>query len=213
MHVAAVVVAGGHGERFGGLKQFALLEGSTLAARSVAVARSVAEHVVLVVPDGYSGGGEGADVTVIGGPTRSASVRSGLSAVADAEIVVIHDAARPCASAQLFEAVVQAVSDGAHGAVPGLAITDTIKRVERGNVIRVVGTVLRDDLVTVQTPQAFRRVDLAAAHVDEPEATDDAALLELLGLIVVVVPGERTNLKVTTSADLVQMALWAGASA
>ena len=84
-------------------------------------------------------------------------------------------------------------------------MTDTVKRVEDGTV---VATVARDDLVTVQTPQAFRLAVLRAAHAGEPEATDDAALLEGLGAAVAVVPGERRNLKLTSHDDLEILEMW-----
>src|ERR1035437_8618856 len=128
MTVAAVVVAAGQGVRFGGLKQFAVLENETVSALSVRNARSVAQFVVLVVPAGYAGAGEGADVAVPGGSTRAASVRAGLVHCAHVDVIVVHDAARPLASPELFAAVVAAVRDGADGAIPGLAITDTVKR-------------------------------------------------------------------------------------
>jgi 2-C-methyl-D-erythritol 4-phosphate cytidylyltransferase len=204
--VAAVVVAGGRGERFGGPKQFARIGSSTVAARSVTACRCVAEMVVLVVPDNYAGDGEGADVIVTGGATRSASVRAGLERVGDAEIVVIHDAARPLASEALFHAVVDQVRVGAPGAVPGVAVADTIKRVDGDLPANVVETLERDRLVAVQTPQAFRLDRLVAAHAGEPEATDDAALLERAGDVVVVVAGEPTNTKITTPDDLARIA-------
>jgi 2-C-methyl-D-erythritol 4-phosphate cytidylyltransferase/2-C-methyl-D-erythritol 2,4-cyclodiphosphate synthase len=207
MSVAAVVVAGGRGTRFGAAKQFADLNGESVSARSVRHARSVASTVVLVVPEGYDGDGEGADVVVTGGTSRASSVRAGLANCADADIVVVHDAARPLASTALFGAVVNAVLDGADAAVPGLVITDTVKKVvshDGSSVIR--DTVSRDDLVTVQTPQAFRRELLVRAHASEPEATDDAALVEALGARVVVIPGEPGNLKITEPGDLARAA-------
>jgi 2-C-methyl-D-erythritol 4-phosphate cytidylyltransferase len=207
MSVSAVVVAGGQGVRFGGLKQFASLGEETVAARSVRQARSVADLVVLVVPSGYDGTGEGADLIVVGGPTRAASVRAGLSHVNDAEVVVVHDAARPLASPALFVAVVDAVLAGADAAVPGLSITDTVKRVERdGDVTIVRTTEIREELVTVQTPQAFRRDVLLAAHKAAGEATDDAALVERVGGRVVVVLGHADNVKITVPDDLTRLA-------
>jgi len=99
----------------------------------------------------------------------------------------------------LFEAVIAAVRDGADGAVPGLAVADTLKRVDD---VRVTATVDRVGLVAVQTPQAFAAGVLRAAHGALGEATDDAALVEELGGTVVVVAGDPRNLKVTGPADL-----------
>jgi 2-C-methyl-D-erythritol 4-phosphate cytidylyltransferase len=123
----------------------------------------------------------------------------------DADVVVVHDAARPNASAALWRAVVDAVLAGADAAVPALPVTDTLKRVD-GAV--VVGTVARDGLVGVQTPQAFGAGVLRAAHATGGSATDDAALVEAAGGRVVVVPGERANLKITEPADLALAAWW-----
>ncbi len=203
MSVAAVVVAGGRGVRFGGPKQFASLGEESVAAISVRHARSVAQTVILVVPAGYSGSGEGADVVTEGGASRAASVRAGLAYVGEADVVVVHDAARPLARPELFRAVVAAVRDGADAAVPGLPITDTVKRVRWVQSTCVVeDTVAREELVTVQTPQAFSRVALQTAHAHDAEATDDAALIERAGGRVVVVAGQRDNLKITEPADL-----------
>jgi 2-C-methyl-D-erythritol 4-phosphate cytidylyltransferase len=203
MSVAAVIVAAGQGVRYGALKQFATLGDSSVTARSVQLARSVADPVVLVVPEGYAGAGEGADVVVEGGSTRAASVRAGLARCPDADIVVVHDAARPLATPALFAAVVEAVRDGADAAIPGLAITDTVKRVATdGGSTVVASTERRDELMTVQTPQAFRRDVLARAHALMGDGTDDAELVEALGARVVVVPGEPANLKITVPGDL-----------
>lgn len=204
--VWVVVVAAGGGRRFGGAKQFAPLRGRALVAWSVDAAKAVADRVVVVVPpgaldvDAAPAPLEGADVIVTGGPTRAASVRAGLAVVApEAEVVVVHDGARPLASAALFRSVVDAVEAGADAVVPGLALTDTIKRVA-GDV--VVATVERDGLVAVQTPQAFRADVLRRAHSAGADATDDAVLVEACGATVHVVAGERRNIKVTTPADL-----------
>jgi 2-C-methyl-D-erythritol 4-phosphate cytidylyltransferase len=205
--VAAVVVAGGRGVRFGGPKQFSVLGYETVAARSVRVSRSVADFVVLVVPDEYDGPGEGADAVVPGGDTRAASVRAGLKALPDCDIVVVHDAARPLASQRLFTAVVDAVTAGADAAIPGLRVTDTVKRIaNRDGQSIVVGTIDRSELVTVQTPQAFRRDVLERAHHTLSDATDDAALVEAMGGVVVIVSGEVSNLKITDPSDLLRVA-------
>jgi len=202
--VWVVVVAAGGGSRFGAPKQFARLGGRALVEWSVEAARAVADGVVLVLPAGDGGDGAlrtfGADFAVAGGATRAASVRAGLAVVPDAsDVVVVHDGARPLASPALFRAVVDAVAGGADAAVPAVAVADTLKRVERDTV---VGTVAREGLVAVQTPQAFRAAALRRAHAPEPDATDDAGLLEDLGATVRVVPGDPRNVKVTTPADL-----------
>jgi 2-C-methyl-D-erythritol 4-phosphate cytidylyltransferase len=199
--VWAIVVAAGSGSRFGGAKQFEELEGRRVVDWALAASRSVADGVVLVVPVDHAGDeAPVADAVVAGGATRSASVRAGLAVVpVDAEVVVVHDAARPFARPALFEAVVAAVRDGADGAVPGVALADTVKRVVDG---RVVETLDRDGLVAVQTPQAFAASALRAAHAAGGEATDDAALVEAAGGRVVVVDGEAANTKITRRADL-----------
>jgi 2-C-methyl-D-erythritol 4-phosphate cytidylyltransferase len=205
--VWAVVVAAGSGRRFGAQKQFARLGGRAMVQWAVEAARSVADGVVLVLPPGDlldAGGGlgstAGADVAVAGGDTRAASVRAGLAAVPDsAEVIVVHDGARPLASPALFRAVVDAVVGGADAAVPALAVADTLKRIE-GDV--VTATVARDGIVAVQTPQAFRAGVLRAAHEGSVDATDDAGLVEASGATVRVVAGDPRNIKVTTAADL-----------
>ena len=173
-------------------------------------AAAACDGATLVVPDGLVGefadGIGGLDAVVAGGATRSGSVRAGLATVpGDVDVVVCHDAARPGASAELFGAVIAAVRRGADAAVPALAVSDTLKRVpqwgDSGGV--VAATVDRSGLFAVQTPQAFRREVLVAAHAGAPEATDDAALVEAAGGTVVAVPGEAAAHKVTTAADLV----------
>jgi 2-C-methyl-D-erythritol 4-phosphate cytidylyltransferase len=159
----------------------------------------VADFVVVVVPEDYLGDGEGADVVVTGGETRSDSVRAGLAVCGDALFIVVQDAARPLASTELFAAVLAAVRTGAAAAIPGVTVSDTIKQVADGVV---VNTPPRDQLVAVQTPQAFQAAVLRRAHASAGVATDDAGLVEALGESVVVVPGERTNIKVTNPEDL-----------
>jgi 2-C-methyl-D-erythritol 4-phosphate cytidylyltransferase len=200
------VVAAGSGARFGARKQYQLLHGRRVVDVSLDAARtlvgSAADGLVVVVPQDRAGEQmAGADVVVAGGLTRSDSVRAGLEAVPDAAaVIVVHDAARPLASPALFAAVVAALdADGVDGAVPGLPVTDTVKRVRGGEV---VATLDRAELVAVQTPQAFRADILRKAHASGLDATDDAALVELAGGRVVIVPGEPTNVKITTSADL-----------
>ena len=138
---------------------------------------------------------------VVGGATRSASVRCGLSAVpADATIICVHDAARPFASEFLFDEVIDAVCSGADGAVPGIPVVDTIKVVDESNV--VTSTPDRRKLVAVQTPQAFRAKKLRQAHENKPEGTDDSTLVEAHGGRIVVINGDPLNRKITTPEDL-----------
>lgn len=198
------MVAAGHGDRFGGLKQVAPLGGRRVLDWSLDAARAVSSLVVVVAPLASSGdqavSAPGADVVVPGGDSRAGSVRAGLGALPDdVDVVVVHDAARPLASVSLFRSVIGAVIAGAAGAIPGVAVEDTLKRVEGG---LVTATVDRRSLVRVQTPQAFRACVLRAAHGTGLDATDDAGLVEQSGHRVVVVEGEPTNLKLTTAKDL-----------
>ena len=191
------MVGGGSGRRFGTPKQYEMIGSVRVIDRSVAVARSMSDGVVVVVPP-QDAVREGA---VAGGATRSDSVRAGLAAVpADATIVCVHDAARPLASAELYRRAIAAVHDGADAAIPGIPVTDTIKVVADGVV---VSTPDRSALVAVQTPQAFRAGVLRAAHEAGGDATDDATLVEGLGGVVAVVAGETTNRKITVPEDLI----------
>ena len=195
--VWTIVVGGGSGRRFGTAKQYELLGEVRVIDRSVAVARVVSAGVVTVVPP-EDADAEGA---VAGGATRSESVRAGLAAVpSDATIICVHDAARPLASVALYRRAIDAVSEGADAAIPAVSVADTIKVVADGVV---VATPDRASLVAVQTPQAFRAGVLREAHAAGGDATDDAALVEGRGGLVVVVDGETTNRKITVPDDLV----------
>jgi 2-C-methyl-D-erythritol 4-phosphate cytidylyltransferase len=198
--VAAIVVAGGAGARFGGAKQYEDLHGRRVLDWSLGAARKTCDTVVLVVPAAHADHDEpAADVVVAGGETRSASVRAGLAAVPEsATVVVVHDAARPLARPELFEAVIGTVRAGADAAVPGIAVVDTL-RLRSGEVLDVA----RDDLVAVQTPQAFAAEVLRRVHAEEADATDDASLVDAAGGSVVVVPGDPLNRKITDPVDLV----------
>jgi 2-C-methyl-D-erythritol 4-phosphate cytidylyltransferase len=158
--------------------------------------------VVLVVADTYAEQPEpSVDAIVVGGPERSDSVRAGLSAVPDAaEIIVVHDAARPLATFALFGEVVMTVREGADGAIPGVRPVDTIKQVDETGVVRA--TLERAELRAVQTPQAFRATALRQAHQSAERATDDATLVEAIGGKIVVVLGDLQNVKITHEADL-----------
>src|SRR5271154_1073103 len=130
--VWGIVVAAGTGERFGRPKQFAKLGDRTVVEWSVAACRSVCEGVVLVLPADHMDDSCGADAVVVGGATRSESVRCGLGAVPErAEVVIVHDAARPLASSQLFQSVVDALMEtSADGVICALPVSDTLKRID-----------------------------------------------------------------------------------
>lgn len=203
MEAWAIVVAGGQGRRFGQAKQYATIAGLPVLELAVEPARLVCAGVVVVVPgpDAAKVRVDGAVQVVAGGDTRSASVRAGLAAVpASADVIAVHDAARPLARAELWAAVIEAVAAGADGAIPALPLGDTVKHVVGGVV---AGTVDRSDLMAVQTPQAFRAALLRRAYASGADATDDAALVEAAGGRVTVVAGAPDNLKITFPADLV----------
>ena len=200
MKVWGIVVAAGRGDRFGAAKQFARLGGATVLDRSLATTRRGCDGVVVALPPESGWSPPDAVRAVAGGATRAASVRAALGAIPDdAEVIVVHDAARPLASPMLFAAVIDAVRAGADAAVPAVPVTDTVKRVEGD---RVVETVPREGLVVVQTPQAFRAAALRDAHASGAEGSDDAVLVEQAGGVVCVVPGETRNVKITVPDDL-----------
>jgi 2-C-methyl-D-erythritol 4-phosphate cytidylyltransferase/2-C-methyl-D-erythritol 2,4-cyclodiphosphate synthase len=192
---AAVIVAAGSGTRFGRSKHDLVLGGKALWQRCIDTFSEAGIDDVIVVGDVPGG--------VRGGARRRDSVLLGLEAFLDVpDWVLIHDAARPLVSVDLIRTVVDAsVAGGADGVIPVVPVTDTVKRVVGD---RVVATVERDGLVVVQTPQAFRFETLIAAHRTRSgaDATDDATLVELEGGSVVVIEGERSNMKITYRGDL-----------
>lgn len=195
-----VVVAAGTGSRFGGDKlAAALADGRTILEVSVHVAAAVSDGVIVVLrgDDERVGSVDVVGATyVAGGETRSGSVRAGLAAVPDtAELILVHDAARPAASEELYRRVVEALAAGAEAVVPGIAVNDTIRSLDGG-------VVDRSRLRAIQTPQGFRADVLREAHRGAADATDDAALAEAVGSSVVVVEGDVRNLKVTRPDDL-----------
>jgi 2-C-methyl-D-erythritol 4-phosphate cytidylyltransferase len=209
----AIVVAAGDGRRLGvGVpKAFVEIGGVPMLLRSVRAALAcgrISGVVVVAPPGGESTAasilrGERRVSVVTGGESRHGSVRAGLEAVdAGAEIVVVHDAARPFASSSTFALVVDSLGE-ADGCVPAIALTDTVKRVVETWVVR---TEDRDALVSAQTPQAFRASALREAHeraaADGRQFTDDAAALEWAGFRVRVVEGDPSNVKITTGEDL-----------
>jgi 2-C-methyl-D-erythritol 4-phosphate cytidylyltransferase len=210
MHLALVCVGGGRGERFGGDKLAVDVAGRTVLERSLAALREAFPEapLVAVVPSDRMCfwtarlGAEFPDFRCIaGGERRQDSVRRGVEAVT-AEVVVIHDAARPLVDpADVRRAV--ATLGRADGSILVGRIADTVKRVdERG---RVVETVDRAPLRVAQTPQVFRVVALESAWRTcdlGREWTDEASLLEACGLEVMTVEADRPNPKITTQADL-----------
>ena len=203
------MAAAGEGNRFGGAKQFSRLGSRCVIDWTVQRAARWSEGVVVVLPEARAVGAgawqlsdpdgdcAGQVVAVAGGVLRSDSVRRGLSRVPDdAEIVLVHDGARPLATDGVFERVIQAVRAGADAAIPVIDLTDTIRW--RGG-----GPADRRKLAAVQTPQAFRADALRAAHAAGADATDDATLVEAAGATVVTVDGDSRNLKITEPHDLV----------
>ncbi len=208
--VAVLVVAAGLGVRLGAgtPKALRLLASQPLlvhAMRRVAAAPSVGVVVVAAPPAEVDAVARllGSAVTVVPGEAhRQASVAAALAAVPDRfEIVLVHDAARALAPTALVEAVAAAVRGGADAVIPVLPVVDTVKEVVADTV---VGTVDRSVLRVVQTPQGFRRAVLAAAHRAAVDShTDDAGLVEKLGVPVVAVPGHEAAFKITRPVDLV----------
>jgi 2-C-methyl-D-erythritol 4-phosphate cytidylyltransferase len=202
MSTWAIVVAGGSGERYGQRKQYLPLSGMRVLDWALRAATAHADGVVLVVPADVVADSEPlATAVVAGGPSRSASVRAGLAAVpADATTIVVHDAARPVPVPDVWDRVLAAIAGGADGAVPAVAVTDTLRRADGAPIDRA-------EVLAVQTPQAFRAEALRAAHADQPEGTDDASLVEAAGGRVVVVDGDERNVKITAPVDLELAAL------
>jgi 2-C-methyl-D-erythritol 4-phosphate cytidylyltransferase len=215
---AAIVPAAGSGQRLGGAGPKALLPVGGVpmlvhAVRRLSAAAEVSLVVVAAPPDRVEetrrllgDAHAGAELSVVaGGATRVASVRAALDVLPrDVDVVLVHDAARPLAPSSLAEAVAAAVHAGADAVVPGVPVQDTVKRVEGDEV---TSTVDRSGLRAVQTPQGFRRDVLDRAHRaadgGDPSVTDDAGMVERLGLRVVVVPGHEEAFKVTRPIDLV----------
>ena len=210
-HVAAVIVAAGEGMRFGTdrPKQFVELAGVPMLEWSIRAfeAHPAIDEVVIVlaplvladVPSWLHRDGR---KLVAGGASRRESVSLGIASVsADAETILVHDAARPFVSAAVIDRVISAAGNG--GAVPGVALKDTVKETDEEGL--VLGTPDRSRLRAVQTPQGFpaavlRRVHELAAEAGT-EATDDASLCERQGMGVVVVRGDDMNFKITTMSD------------
>ena len=206
-----MLVAAGRGERLGEdrPKAFARLGRLPLLAEPL---RRLEESewidgIVVVAPEGWEEPGIGVAeqlgaakvaACIAGGASRSAYVRLGLAEVPDdADVVLVHDAARPLLPSELVPRLLEALAEGFDGAVPGVPVADTVKRVRDGVVVE---TPPRDELVAVQPPQAFVASVLRSAAAGE--GSDCASLVEAAGGRVRVVPGDERLLKVTTPADL-----------
>ncbi|MGH3828605.1 MAG: 2-C-methyl-D-erythritol 4-phosphate cytidylyltransferase [Pseudonocardiaceae bacterium] len=218
--VAALVPAAGQGVRLaaGIPKAFALLNGRPLLWYCVRglLASGCVQVVVVAVDEHHHDQARAATAEsggrvriVTGGAHRAASVQAALGAVPDAEVVLVHDAARCLTPVSVIQAVARAVLAGARAVVPVLPVVDTIKRVDSDG--RVVGTVDRDTLRVVQTPQGFAADLLRRAHQASPgPVTDDAGLVEALGVTVTTLPGHPHAFKITTPFDLAVAEVVAG---
>lgn len=214
--VAALIVAAGRGSRMGGPlpKQYRLLGGQTVLARTLALfdRHPAIDTITTVIGPGdealfqASAAGIGKLTSAVtGGITRQASCLAGLRSLSDdrPDIVLLHDAARPFATAELITQAIEAAQN--HGAaVPGLVVTDTIKQVDADG--RVTATPDRSRLRSVQTPQAFTFDLILQSHLDAASAgidnlTDDGAVAEWAGHPLFIFQGEATNMKLTTESD------------
>ncbi|HET9424853.1 MAG TPA: 2-C-methyl-D-erythritol 4-phosphate cytidylyltransferase [Gemmatimonadaceae bacterium] len=223
-NVGVVIVAGGSGTRVGGreLKQFRWVAGKPMLLHSVQtfMARADVVSVVCVLPAALAGDPPPwlfqCDVDrlmiSIGGKTRQQSVANGLDDLPDeADIVLVHDAARPGVTAGMIGRVIDAVrKDGA--AIAALPVADTLKSVGENGAI--TGTVDRSALWRAQTPQGFRRDIILRAHREaataKVDATDDAALCERLGIPVTAVRGDERAMKITDESDFARAAALIG---
>ncbi len=213
--IVCLVAAAGKGKRFGREtpKTFHAVEGLTLLVRSLKSlgAWDGISRFVVMVPEGWEKQAEddlaenfdGIEAKVVaGGETRQESVAIGLEAAGDADIVLVHDAARPFVSPALIERVVEGVRETG-AAVPALHMTDTLGRL-RGEELDAI--VPRDKVVGIQTPQGFRtgvlRKAFEAAEGSEQKMTDESSLVLAAGMPVKVVDGERWNVKVTVKDDI-----------
>ena len=213
MHVTAIIAAGGRGVRFGGArpKQLVLLGGIPVLQRSVDafVHHERITDIVVALPADLAAApppyvsGAGKRLTVVdGGERRQDSVARAFAHVpSSADIVVVHDAARPLVSADLISRTIDAAVE--HGAaIAALQATDTVKRADHRRVI--VDTIPRAEIFLAQTPQAFQASVLreALSAASGMDATDEAAIVERLGRRVVLVDGDARNVKITTADDL-----------
>ena len=204
---AAIIAGAGLGHRLGAPLPKALLqlEGVTLVERAFASLSRVVDEIVITAPQGFEEQfralvGESAKV-ITGGILRSDSVRLALASLSPSiEYVLIHDAARGLASSDLAARVLSELHSGAHAVVPVLEMVDTVKEVDAQGF--VTNTPDRSRLRSVQTPQGFSRSVLQRAHEASDDATDDAALVEAIGIPVKTIAGEAQAFKITNPHDV-----------
>jgi 2-C-methyl-D-erythritol 4-phosphate cytidylyltransferase/2-C-methyl-D-erythritol 2,4-cyclodiphosphate synthase len=204
---AAIIAGAGSGHRLGADLPKALVKliDKTLVEHAVNALAPVAQLIVVTAPAGFEDKFKeilGDQVKVItGGVLRSDSIRIALSEIGNEyEFVLVHDAARAIASTQLATSVINELASGEQAVIPALDVVDTIKEIDANGYVR--NTPERANLRAVQTPQGFSKSVLAHAHASAEDATDDAALVEAIGIKVKVIAGEERALKITTKSDL-----------
>ena len=204
---AAIIAAAGMGNRLGANlpKSLVKLLDKTLVEHAVANLSPVCELIIVTAPKGYEDEYTkilGDQVTVItGGVLRSDSIRIAISKIpTNFEYVLVHDAARALASTTLASSVLNQLIQGEQAVIPALDVIDTIKEVDSKGYVR--NTLNRSSLKVIQTPQGFSRSILERAHQASEDATDDAALVEALGVAVKVIAGEDRAFKITTPSDI-----------
>jgi 2-C-methyl-D-erythritol 4-phosphate cytidylyltransferase len=231
--VGAIVVAAGRGVRFGSEipKQYVPIGGVPIVLRAVRPFTSHADvgHTVLVLPpqdiehppafirdlSAFSSPSASSALSIVaGGSHRGDSVRAGLGALrSECQVVLVHDGARPFVDSRIIDAVIGHARRG-EGAVPAIPLSDTLKEVAADDPTRITRTRPRARLWRAQTPQGFPRAILEEAHARAGRmgrrATDDAALVEAMGVTVRLVPGSSNNIKITTPEDLALAELLTG---
>ena len=205
--VAVIIPAGGSGVRLGSTLPKALVQiaGKTLVEHAVNRMAPIASQIIVAAPTGFEDEFRkllGDEITVVtGGITRTESVKAALKHIdATNDFVLVHDAARALAPTSLAMRVIDSLRAGEKAVVPGIAVTDTIKRIDKDNYVTKTPT--RSKLRAIQTPQGFKRKVLIAAHKSKDEMSDDAGLVEERGVSVKVISGEPQALKITTPDDL-----------
>ncbi len=209
MKVVCILLAAGSGRRFGEKKQFFKLKGEPVFQYSLNTLNKLdfIDEIVLVLPE--------EDVErvkifsfktvkkVIGGKERQESVYNAIMSIDNCDIVVVHDAARPFATEKMFKESIENVKKGYDGSITAVRARDTIKRFEKD---KVVETLNRDEILIVQTPQAFDFKKLKEVHIRAKKesiiGTDDSYLMEKYGYRVTFNSGSLYNIKITTKEDI-----------